>query len=69
MGAFKSKAQLERFKEMEKSGEIAQGTTEQWTIETPSIGDLPERLHPKAPRKAKTNFKYQPMKKKLKGYS
>jgi len=66
---FKSKAQLERFKEMEKSGEIAQGTTEKWTLETPNIGDLPERLHPKQPRKGKTNFKYQPMKKKLKGYS
>lgn len=43
MSPFKSKAQLKKFAEMEKRGEIPKGTFKQWLKETPNPKKLPER--------------------------
>jgi len=49
---FKSKAQMGLFFAKEKRGELPKGTAKQWAKETPSIKDLPEKIHKKAKKKA-----------------
>lgn len=41
---FKSKAQIKRFGEMVKKGDITQEKFNQWMSETPSPKKLPERI-------------------------
>lgn len=43
---FKSKAQIGKMKELEKSGKVPPGTVDRWLKETPK-GKLPERVKPK----------------------
>lgn len=46
---FKSKAQIQKMRELEKQGKVPAGTVKQWMDETPSLLKLPQRKHP--PRK------------------
>lgn len=44
---FKSKAQLKKFRQLVKKGEISQATFNKWLDETPNITKLPERAKSK----------------------
>jgi hypothetical protein len=41
---YKSKSQMRKFFQMEKTGELKKGEAEKWAHETPNIKDLPERV-------------------------
>jgi hypothetical protein len=46
---FKSRAQVGKFFEMEKRGEIPKGTALRWAHDTPSIKRLPKRVSQRKP--------------------
>lgn len=55
---FQSKSQIRKFKALEASGQMAQGTTEKWMSKTSNPNSLPERSKPKkAKRAAKSSAK------------
>jgi len=54
---FRSKVQVEKFKDMEARGEIKAGTTKQWADATPNLLSLPVRLGTKKPSKPKKRVK------------
>ena len=55
----KSKAQRRKFAELLVQGEISPETFEKWNREAGSA-ELPERLHPKAAKKAKRKVASKP---------
>lgn len=48
---FKSKAQMRKFFEMEKKGEISRKELKEWLDATPNPSKLPERVKPKKTKK------------------
>ncbi len=44
---FKSKSQLRKFGELVKQGKMKPKVFKEWLSATPSVKNLPERLHPK----------------------
>lgn len=54
---FKSKAQVRKFAELVKQGEMSQAKFDEWAKATPSMDKLPERI---GPAKKKPNSAVRP---------
>lgn len=61
---FKSKAQRRKFAELLVKGQISEETYEEWNRSTGGAS-LPERVHPKGPRKKKKRAKKSSRAKKV----
>jgi len=58
---FKSKAQVKKFGVLLNQGKISQKTFDEFAHSTPSMKDLPERIHPKEKATSKPKHRDGPL--------